>query len=85
MVEEEKRIRIRFMNPITKKSDEVLVREIDIDALHKVNTKGVVCLSFFQTVSDKSFIVNIYLDRQNSVRAAEVSEFFLKVNNKLFK
>lgn len=85
MSEEEKRIKIAFINPVTKKTDAVYVREEDIKALQDLNTKGVVCLSFFQTVSEKSYIVNIYLDKQNHVRAAEVSEFFLKVNKKLFK
>ena len=83
--EEEKRIRIDFINPVTKRPDEVYVREIDIESLRHLNTRGVACFSFFQTISDKSFIVNIYLDKQNNVRAAEVSEFFLKINNKLFK
>ena len=78
------RIKLTFHNPLTKQVDSVLVRKSDIDRLREEAESGLIIVSFFHSMRDQSYIINLHVDKDNVVRACNQSTFFLKSNQKLF-
>ena len=86
-VEEQKsveRIKLKFPNPLTKEIDSVLTRKSDLENLREKAQSGLVIVSFFHSLRDQSYIINLHVDQDNQVRACNQSSFFLKSNQKLF-
>ena len=78
------RIKLTFQNPLTKDIDTVLIRKTDLEKLREKSDSGIVIVSFFQSLRDQSYIINLHVDKDNIVRACNQSTFFLKSNQKLF-
>ena len=86
-VEEQKtvdRIKLTFHNPLINKVDFVFVRKSDLERLRQETESGLVIVSFFHSMRDQSYIINLHVDKDNNVRACNQSTFFLKSNQKLF-
>jgi hypothetical protein len=78
------RIKLSFQNPLTNDVDSVLIRKRDLEYLRKKESSGIVIVSFFHSMRDQSYIINLHVDRENNVRACHQSTLFLKTNKKLF-
>ncbi|TFF90022.1 MAG: hypothetical protein EU548_05110 [Promethearchaeota archaeon] len=78
------RIKLTFHNPLIDKVDSVLIRKQDLETLREREKSGLVIVSFFHSMRDQSYIINLHVDRDNNVRSCNQSTFFLKSNMKLF-
>ena len=78
------RIKLSFHNPLINQVDEVFIRKSDLEKLRNETHSGLVIVSFFHSMRDQSYIINLHVDKDNIVRACNKSTFFLKSNQKLF-
>ncbi len=78
------RIKLTFQNPLTKELEFVLIKKEDLERLRENAHSGLVIVSFFHSMRDQSYVINLHVDKDNNVRACNQSTFFLKSNQKLF-